>query len=123
MDREILPKWKRNKLEYNKRYYLLNKFRINRKNKETKKVRRDNNRKKVQELKSNPCSDCKKTYPYYVMQFDHRVPHSKRGLVGKMVTAGCNWETISSEIKKCDLVCANCHAIRTYSRWRSRMPK
>jgi hypothetical protein len=25
----------------------------------------------------------------------------------------CSWEKVEAEIKKCELVCANCHAIRT----------
>ena len=65
-------------------------------------------------LKSKPCTDCNKSYPPYVMQFDHRPGEIKSNEVGTML--GCSEDKIASEIAKCDLVCANCHAIRTWTR-------
>jgi hypothetical protein len=62
-----------------------------------------------------PCTDCGDSYPHYVMQFDH-VRGEKLGDVSTMVTSGCSLKRIQTEIAKCELVCANCHAKRTYQR-------
>lgn len=67
----------------------------------------------IQKLKDSPCVDCGETYPYYVMQFDH-VRGDKIRHVSKMVLFSP--DTILAEIAKCDLVCANCHAVRTFLR-------
>lgn len=65
-------------------------------------------------LRSAPCTDCKNTYPYYVMEFDH-VP--ERGPKKFTISYGANLKkSFQEELAKCDLVCANCHAIRTWER-------
>lgn len=59
--------------------------------------------------------DCGNSFPPYVMDFDH-VRGEKLGNVSSM----CNnrpLTTIMKEIEKCDLVCANCHRIRTQKRF------
>lgn len=72
-------------------------------------------KRRVQEFKeSRPCADCGSFYPYYVMQFDHRDGSDKVLDISRMVLM--SWAKIESEILKCDLVCANCHAVRTYNR-------
>lgn len=82
------------------------------------KKRRKENTKELITLKSNPCVDCKNTYPYYVMEFDH-VPEKgeKKANIGcitgsRKMTA----PSVQEELAKCDLVCANCHKIRTHFR-------
>lgn len=71
----------------------------------------------LQEIKeSKPCMDCKKFWPYYVMQFDHREGSDKKFDISKWAITSLNKEALMNEIAKCDLVCANCHAIRTYLR-------
>lgn len=70
----------------------------------------------VQELKqAAPCADCKQQYPYYVMQFDH-VLGDKVAAVATMINQKRGRKAIEEEIAKCEIVCANCHAIRTYNR-------
>lgn len=66
------------------------------------------------EQKSAPCMDCGIQYPPYVMQFDHRPDETKKFNLAKMATRGL--EVIKAEIAKCDLVCANCHAERSWQR-------
>lgn len=61
---------------------------------------------------NNPCSDCGQFYPYYVMQYDHR--EGKKLVVSDLRTY--SRERAEAEIAKCDLVCANCHAVRTQRR-------
>ena len=60
--------------------------------------------------------DCGNTYPNWVMQFDHRDADTKRYNVAHMVHYALSEEAILEEIGKCDVVCANCHANRTYQR-------
>lgn len=67
----------------------------------------------IRQQKAKPCVDCKGSYPYYVMDFDHLTDkkfninnsHSQYGL-----------SRIKKEIAKCELVCSNCHRIRTHKR-------
>ena len=63
---------------------------------------------------SNPCMDCGVTYPFYVMQFDHRPGEAKSFILSKAKNK--TRAEVEAEIAKCDLVCANCHSIRTYER-------
>jgi hypothetical protein len=71
-------------------------------------------RKYVRNKKNNPCMDCGIKYPYYVMQFDH-VRGEKFKELSKLISHGSQ-KRIDEELDKCDLVCANCHAIRTWKR-------
>lgn len=63
-----------------------------------------------------PCMDCGILYPPYVMDFDHRNGKDKLKEVSKLVNNMLSIENIMKEIEKCDLVCANCHRIRTHKR-------
>ena len=67
----------------------------------------------VRELRRVPCADCGGTFEAYQMDFDHRDPAQK----SFQVTAGramlMSRERLLDEIAKCDIVCANCHAIRS----------
>lgn len=67
----------------------------------------------VAAVKSYPCEDCSQSFPPCVMQFDHRDPSKKEDNVARIVKNG-SWSKLQEEILKCDLVCANCHAIRTH---------
>ena len=83
---------------------------------------RTRNRDFVNEIKSTtPCTDCGQIYPPYVMQFDH-VLGGKRGNVASLAHSRVSIETLKTEMAKCELVCANCHAIRTHS-WRDEIEK
>lgn len=64
-------------------------------------------------LKDVPCADCGNRYPACVMQFDH-VRGEKVGDVASMKWVAV--ERIRAEAAKCDVVCANCHSIRTHER-------
>jgi len=68
------------------------------------------------EQKRKPCSDCGRLYPPECMDFDH---------------VGAKYRTISAllhsskekmlvEIAQCELVCANCHRVRTSTRLRAK---
>ena len=59
-----------------------------------------------------PCMDCGGSFPPEAMDFDHR--EGKRMSVSAMVRMKPTEATVLREISKCDLVCANCHRIRTW---------
>lgn len=71
-------------------------------------------REQIDRLKDRPCSDCGGKFPPVCMDFDHRDRLTKTENVSKLVSR--RYELILQEIEKCDLVCANCHRIRTQSR-------
>ena len=48
------------------------------------------------------------------MQWDHLPGRSKRGDISAL--SGVTRAEILEEIAKCELVCANCHVIRTFTR-------
>lgn len=62
----------------------------------------------------HPCVDCKVQYPYYVMDFDH-VRGKKQANVMELVPS-LSKKKIDEEIAKCEVVCSNCHRIRTHIR-------
>ena len=69
------------------------------------------------QLKNRPCADCGKIYPHYVMDFDHRAGASKVDNISHLVNQNfLTYEEILKEVVKCDLVCANCHRVRTFTR-------
>lgn len=69
---------------------------------------------RVTELKeTTPCKDCGGLFPACVMDFDH-IRGEKKYNVGMMVAHGHAWESILEEINKCELVCSNCHRIRSF---------
>jgi hypothetical protein len=70
----------------------------------------------VASLKDAPCTDCKGTFPAEVMDFDHLPGFKKVRGVSDMVIRGMPNEVILSEIAKCQLVCSNCHRLRTSKR-------
>lgn len=66
-------------------------------------------------LKDNQkCMDCNVSYAYYQLDYDHRDPSKKLDHVGMLISYGRT--KVLEEIAKCDLVCKNCHAKRTYLR-------
>lgn len=78
--------------------------------------RRNSTQDWVNQLKARPCKDCDQSFEPYVMDFDHRDPSTKRFVIGFMVSKRMPREAIEQEIAKCDLVCANCHRKRTFTR-------
>jgi len=59
--------------------------------------------------------DCGGRFPPECMDFDH-VRGDKDFNVSHVAKAVKNFDLLRAEIAKCDLVCANCHRIRTRSR-------
>lgn len=64
---------------------------------------------------SKSCRDCDIFFPHFVMEFDH-IGDDKSFNIGGMSSAGVGLATLKREIAKCELVCANCHRLRTWTR-------
>lgn len=76
------------------------------------KVTRIRRLKIMEERKGVPCVDCGQCYPPYVMDFHHRDPKEKLFAISQF--GGCNRALFLAEIEKCDVICSNCHRIRTF---------
>ncbi len=77
-------------------------------------MQRVKNRQIIDLAKDRPCLDCGIKYPPIVMDFDHLPGFQKDDNVASMLnrTEG----QIVREIAKCEVVCANCHRLRTLKR-------
>lgn len=62
---------------------------------------------------STPCADCGGSFHFSAMDFDH-IEDNK--LFGVAMFGGTKWEKIQAEIDKCEIVCSNCHRVRTWKR-------
>lgn len=96
--------YQRHKAEHRKRTRLLNR------------QHRATSRALVIAAKARPCADCAIEYPWYVMDFDHLPGMGKLHNISDIVKRGMTVATLEAEIKKCEVVCANCHRIRTFTR-------
>ena len=67
------------------------------------------------EIKSNPCVDCGNKFDACCMDFDH-VRGEKVYNIGSMFAHHYSKDLIEAELAKCELVCSNCHRIRTRDR-------
>jgi hypothetical protein len=50
------------------------------------------------------------------MDFDHRPGEIKKLCINQMLASRSSKEDLLKEIEKCDIVCSNCHRIRTHER-------
>jgi len=102
-------------LEYKRRWYLKYHAQNLLKAKNRTLRRKSKQREWIRNLKEKtPCADCKNYYPGVCMDFDHLPGKGKTENVGRM--PGKPDELIQQEIDKCEIVCANCHRIRTNAR-------
>lgn len=69
-------------------------------------------RKIIEDAKNKPCKDCEKKYPTYVMTFDHVIGKKEFGIATAICHPSRSFEKLIEEIKKCEVVCMNCHALR-----------
>lgn len=65
--------------------------------------------------KARPCSDCGGRFPAVCMDYDHLPGSVKLASVGAL-SSGYRWREAFAEIDKCELVCSNCHRVRTQER-------
>lgn len=65
------------------------------------------------------CMDCNGSFPSVAMDFDH-VRGEKVANIGTLCSAAAPLQKLKDEIAKCELVCANCHRVRTRDRWKAK---
>jgi len=100
---------------YRTGWYQRNRTSAIAKSAERRKEYRERNKRIVQDAKAKACADCAVQYPYYVMHFDH-LGDDKDGTINKMVFRPVSEAKLRTEMAKCEVVCANCHAERTHTR-------
>lgn len=64
-------------------------------------------------LSTKKCTDCGEKDPI-VLDFDHKNIKNKFKPVSKLLSGHYSWQSVLSEINKCDIRCANCHRRKTY---------
>lgn len=101
--------------EYTSRHY--------RENAEYYKTKKRDRRREISDWlreykESRPCTDCGQYFPACVMDFDHLADKSFN--VSRGLDSGSR-QVLLAEMAKCELVCANCHRMRTHSRLTSRV--
>lgn len=75
--------------------------------------RRERNRKLVQDYKvEKGCADCGYNGHHAALEFDHISDNKVQNVATLMGKEKALWE----EIAKCEVVCSNCHSIRTWNR-------
>jgi hypothetical protein len=67
----------------------------------------------LRNLRRVPCMDCGGVFPPHVMDFDHRDPTQKSFSLAAEKVLLKNRKVLEAEVAKCDVICANCHRIRT----------
>jgi len=90
------------------------------KNKKAQLVRNKSKRDLIRDFvhkykESRGCMDCGEKLPYYVLDLDHREPSEKEFTPSRLYKNG-SWSVMRAELDKCDVVCANCHRIRTHEK-------
>ena len=68
----------------------------------------------IQGERDRPCADCKRVFPLECMDFDHIRGKKKFDVGGSHRDRSL--KQIKEEIEKCEVVCSNCHRIRTRTR-------
>ena len=78
---------------------------------------RDRNHQNMWEiLEKSSCIDCG-IKDARVLEFDHRPEEEKKFDISRAISGSTrSWQSIKLEINKCDIVCSNCHRIRTMER-------
>lgn len=79
-----------------------------------RRVRRHSRIKALEYLASHGCSDCGDRDPR-ILEFDHIDPADKSVPIVKLLSDGYSWgaERLRAEIRKCRVICANCHRKHT----------
>lgn len=79
-----------------------------------RRVRRETRIKCLQYLADKGCCECG-THDPRILEFDHIDPDEKFRNISRLLIDGFSWgsETLRSEIRKCRVVCANCHRLHT----------
>jgi len=102
------------KKAYQRKYYQENKEAYLSKVLETRKPRIAANAKYARDILKSGCIDCG-FKDLRALEFDH-IKDGKIDGVMTLVWNGASLDAIKKEIEKCEVVCRNCHSIRTINR-------
>ncbi len=108
---------KRNKRarEYRKRWSPEQRKRYNKVKNRTARVKHTKRRVVVQKYKVlKGCSICGFNKHYSALDFDHIDRNKKRKNVSRLIGDTCSWKIVVAEIRKCRVLCANCHRLKTH---------
>lgn len=98
---------------YDRNYYHSNIDKIKPRKRATRKQIRLETYKKLKEYcETHPCEECGES-DFAVLDFDHVDKNNKKLEISNMVRSGSSFSKIEEEIKKCRVLCANCHRRRT----------
>ena len=75
-------------------------------------IKKELQAKMMQYLGDKSCESCGEA-DARVLEFDHINPSEKSFNIARGITHGLAWEAILDEIKKCRILCANCHRKHT----------
>ena len=73
----------------------------------------------IKRYEGTPCMDCDGVFEWCSMDFDHRPEEIKEINIAPYAAQKAtptNMAKIEKEIAKCDLICSNCHRVRTRDR-------
>jgi hypothetical protein len=95
---------------YGKEHYAANRQRyIDQARRHKQKLMLERTKRLIEFFKAHPCVDCGESDPV-VLEFDHL--RDKAFAIGPHLCR-TSWQAIIDEIRKCEVVCANCHRRRT----------
>lgn len=94
---------------YTQKYYREHRDYFLKRNQERKRQFREY----YMENKNKPCTDCKVQFDPICMEYDHRDPSTKLFNVSQPQSVS-SLQKLKDEIAKCDVVCSNCHKLRTW---------
>jgi hypothetical protein len=77
----------------------------------------------LRDLRRVPCADCGGQFKPFQLEFDHRDPSTKSFNVMTGRAMLMSTERVLAEVAKCDIVCVNCHRLRTRDAWRRRVTR
>lgn len=113
--------------EYMQRYYLKNRDKIkkNAGTPERLKVKRERAARDREMMRGwlrkvkedSGCIDCSGNFPHFVLEFDHSRGSKLFGINTGSTRTRASGNRLEIEMNKCDIVCANCHKTRTWSRY------
>ena len=69
----------------------------------------------AKKLLGNKCIECGEQNTL-CLEFHHRNKSEKSDCISELIGGGCSKKRIQNELKKCDLLCRNCHRILHYNK-------
>lgn len=77
----------------------------------------------LRDIRRVPCADCAGRFDPHQMDFDHRDPATKSFNVMSGRAMLMSTRKVLAEVAKCDIVCVNCHRVRSRAQHRGRIER